>query len=412
MTYGQQRLESPKKKNRISLFEVLAVLYVMHTLLPVVGYYMPGIVYLGLFGLTFVLALPAFYRKGAYIMIGFFAISLLTLIIKLENIAGAAVYIYGELQIYLYGMIALTVICKEDPKRSRRLFWLILVMYAFTAVTTIIGNDEYPQASRFLATDTLDAFWRQRYLKANIGSFSLAYGLVLLTPLVIHLTKSKKINVILGIGLLVLIGVTLMAMEYGMAVILYAASLSLLLIPKLTTKKIIILIVVVLLFVLLFGGVVADIFEQISLSVDSDALEERFMAVAEVLRGEDKTSSTTAQNRTELYAKSWNAFANSSLMGAWGNKRIGNPGGHSFILDALGSFGLLGVVALVVVFITMYQVALKPYKKQEIYPYLLWIYMIATALMVLNPKSYGFVFLLEIPLFGHAFGDAERSNAA
>lgn len=411
MTYGQQRLESPKKKNRISLLEVLAVLYIMHTLLPAVGYYMPGIVYLGLFGLTFLLALPALYRKGAYIMLGFFAISLLTLITKLGNIAGAAVYIYGELQIYLYGMIAISVIYKEDPKRSRRLFWLILVMYAFTAVTTIIGNDEYPQASRFLATDTLDAFWRQRYLKANIGSFSLAYGLVLLTPLVIHLTKSRKINVIIGIGLLVLIGVTLMVMEYGMAVILYAASLSLLLIPKLTTKKIIVLLVIVLLFVFLFGGVLANVFEQISLSVDSETLAERFMAVADVLRGEDKTSSATAQNRTEFYNMSLRVFAETSLLGRWGRKNVSVTGGHSFVLDAMGDFGLLGIVALIVVFVTMYQLALKPYKSRNCYPYFLWTYLLACVLMIMNPKTYGMIFLLVIPLVGHAFSDEERSNA-
>ena len=410
MANGQQ-LGSPKKKNKIILLEVLAVLYIMHTLLPAVGHYMPGIMYLGLFGITFVLVLPAFYRKGAYVMLGFFAVSLLHFLLKLSNIVGAALYMYGELQVYLFGLIALTIIAYGDPKHSRRMFWLILVMYAITAVTTIIGNDKYPQASRFLATFEQDNPLNQLYTSKNIGGFSLAYALVLLTPIIIYLTKSKKMNRIIGIGFLVLLGVTLMAMEYGMAVLLYAASLSLLLIPRLTTKRIIILLVVVLLFVLLFGGLVANIFEEISLSVDSEALSERFMAIAEVLRGEDKTTSATAQNRTELYGKSWDAFINSNLLGAWGNKSVGNPGGHSFVLDAMGSFGLLGIVALVFVFVSMYKVTLKPYRTQSIYPYLLWIYLVASVLMVLNPRTYGLSFLLVGPVFGHAFSDYERSNA-
>ncbi len=405
MANGQQ-LGSPKKKNKIIYLEVLAVLYVMHTLLPAVGHYMPGIVYLGLFGLTFLLALPAFTRKGAYVMLGFFAVSLLHFLLRLSNIVGAALYMYGELQLYLFGLIALTIIANGDPKHSRRMFWLIIAMYMFTAVTTIIGNDKYPQASRFLATDTLDQFQRQQYLKENIGSFALAYGLVLITPLLMYLTKSKRINVLFGVGMLVLIGTTLLAMEYGMAVLLFAASLILFVIPRLTVKKIIIVLVVVLLFTLLFGGLVANIFEEISLSIDSDALAERFMAIAEVLRGEDKTSSATAQNRTELYGRSWDAFIDSSLLGAWGKV----AGGHSFVLDTMGFFGLLGIVAMIIVFACMYRVAIKPYKRQDYFPYLLWIYLSAVALMALNPRSYELIFLLVLPMFGHGFAE-ERSNA-
>lgn len=411
MTSGNTKTLQKKHENRLGLFEVLALLYIMHDRLPVVGYYMPSVIYLGVFGLLFVLALPAFYRKGTYIMLGFFAVSLLSFIVKLKNITTATLYLYGELQIFLNGLIALVVVAKNNQKKSRMMFWLIICMNVITCVTTIVGNDQYPMASRLLATDTIEEYLRRLYAKKNIGSFSLAYGLVLLTPLVIHLTKSKKINVIIGIGLLVLIGATLMAMEYGMAVILYAASLSLLLIPKLTTKKIIVLLVIVLLFVFLFGGVLANVFEQISLSVDSETLAERFMAVADVLRGEDKTSSVSAQNRTEFYNMSLRVFAETSLLGRWGRKNVSVAGGHSFVLDAMGDFGLLGIVALIVVFVTMYQVALKPYKKQKIYPYLLWTYLIAVVLMTLNPKSYAFVFLLVIPLFGHAFSDEERSNA-
>lgn len=411
MTYGQQRLESPKKKNRISLLEVLAVLYIMHTLLPAVGYYMPGIVYLGLFGLTFVLALPAFYRKGAYIMLGFFAISLLMLITKLSNIASAAVYIYSELQDYLFGLIALAIIAYGDPKRSRRMFWLVLAMFAFTAVTTIIGNDKYPQASRMLASLSAGDFEYSLYVKENIGNFSFGYRIVLLVPMLIYLLRSGKVHWIIGVAFLVLFGYAVFAMEYGMAVLLFAAGLILLLIPNPTTKKIILVVAILLVFVLIFGGLLADLFENISQAVDSIALSERFKTVAEVLRGEDKTSSVSAQNRTEFYNMSLRVFAETSLLGRWGRKNVSVTGGHSFVLDAMGDFGLLGIVAVIVVFVTMYQVALKPYKKQKIYPYLLWTYLIAVVLMTLNPKSYAFMFLLVIPLFGHAFSDEERSNA-
>lgn len=409
MTYGQQRLDSPKKKIPISALEVLAVLYIMHTLLPVVGYYMPSIVYLGVFGITFVLAFPAFYRRGAYVMMGLFAVSLLTLIIKLGNVANAALYVYSELQDYLFGLIALMIIAYGDPRRSRRMFWLVLTMFAITAFTTILGNEKYPQASRMLATLSAGDFEYNIYVAENIGNFTFAYRIVLFVPMLLYLVRAKKVNRILGVAILVLLGYAIFAMEYGMATLLFASCLILLLIPKPTTKKIIMIVAILLVFVLIFGGLVADLFESISEAVDSEALSERFMTVAEVLRGEDKTSSVSAQNRTEFYKKSWAAFINSNLLGAWGNKRIGSPGGHSFVLDALGDFGLVGVLALIAIFVTMYKIALKPYAKQEIYPYLLWTYLIAVVLMVLNPKSYALMFLLVIPLVGHGFGQEERS---
>lgn len=410
MTSGNTKTLQKKHENRLGLFEVLALLYIMHDRLPVVGYYMPSVIYLGVFGLLFVLALPAFYRKGTYIMLGFFAVSLLSFIVKLKSITTATLYLYGELQIFLNGLIALVVVAKNNQKKSRMMFWLIICMYVITCVTTIVGNDQYPMASRLLATDTIEEYLRRLYAKKNIGGFAMAYGLVLLTPLIIHLIKNKQVNGFIGIGLLGLFGATLFAMEYGTAVILFAASLGLLLIPKLNTKKIIIMLVVVILFVLLFGGVVADMFEQISLSVDSEALSERFMAVAEVLRG-DVISSTSAQNRTGYYEKSWRVFLETLMLGRWGRKNVEVTGGHSFVLDTMGDYGLLGIVGVLIVLASMYKLAVKPFKEEKVCPCLLWTYILEIVLMFINPKVYGVIFLLIVPLFRHAFGEQEKMNA-
>ena len=400
----------PLKKERgvlrISLFEILAVLYIAHKVLPAVGYYMPGVVYLGIFGLTMVLLLPMFRYQAAWYIFGYFIISLLTLFIKLKSLSGGVLYLYGELQIYLYGIIALRLILSGDQKACRRMFAILIFMYMVTALTTIIGNNQYPQASRILATLSNGDFLHTTYTKANIGNFSFVYELVLLAPLLIYLTRSKIIKPVFGYALLALCAVTIFTTEYGMAVILFFTSLLLLVIPKLTTKQLIVLMVIILIVLVFFTPLIAQLFEQLSMKVESRTLSERFLTVAQALSGEDvATEDGTGAARTQLYQKSLDAFWKSSCLGGWGNAKTG---GHSFVFDAMGSFGLLGIAGLIVLISTINKLCLKPYRKQAFYPFLLWTTMLGIALMFLNPKSYPFIFLCVLPLFSVAFKDQKQ----
>lgn len=406
MSHHNRQLQRQRGTLRISIFEILAVLYIAHKVIPVVGYYMPSVAYLGLFGLVAVLLLPMFRYKTAWTISGFFAISLLTLFTRLKSLSGGALYLYGELQIYLYGIIALRLIVAGDKKACRRVFAIIFAMYVITAVTTILGNEKYPQASRMLATLPSSDYYYREYVKENIGSFAFVYELVLLTPLLMYLTRSKTIKPILGYGLIILVGVTIFATEYGMAVMLFAASL-LLLLPKLTTKKLIILLVIILVVFIVGSELMAEVFENLSLNVESETLAERFLIVAETLRGEDELSGATGESRMQLYTKSLESFLETNLLGRWGS---GGIGGHSYVFDALGNFGLLGLLGVTVIFITIHGRCLKPYRNEAFYPYLVWISIAGVVLMFLNPKVYPFIFLCVLPLFGTAFKAEKRSE--
>ncbi len=393
---------------RFSVGQVLIILYIAHKLLPAVGYYMPSVVYLGLFGVTAIMLLPLLRYKVAWMMAGMFSVSLLGLILKLGNPTGAALYFYGELQIYLYGMITLWVIFSGGQNAARRAFTIIMLMYMITAVTTIFGNEKYPQASRFLATMSNDDMLYGTYTKANIGSFVFVYELVLVAPLLVYLTRSKIIKPVLGYGLLALSAIAIFSTEYGMAVILFAASLLLLVIPKLTTKRLIILLVIVLVVVILFTGLVAELFELVSRNIKSETLSERFLAIAQTLRGEDEVlEDGTGAQRIEFYKKAWDTFWTTYGMGAWGTVATG---GHTFILDTMANYGILGIVALAVFFLMIYQLCLKPYRKEPFFPYLLWICILGGILMVMNPKNYQFIYICILPLFTTAFKSLNGSE--
>jgi len=410
MSHQYQPLQNSKGIIKFSVFEILAVLYIAHKLLPVMGYYTPGVVFLGLFGLTFVLLLPLFRLKAAWAILGMFAVSSLTLISKLLSMDGSgAFYLYGELQVYLYGIITLRAITGDNVKFCRRLLVMILIMYMITAVTTYIGTINYPGAARMMATLSNTDLLYHTYVKKNIGNFTFVYELLLLLPLLIYLTKSKWLQPVLGYLLIALTGVVIVATEYGMAVLLYCVSLLLLVPRKLTTKRLMIILMVVLVVFVVGADSIAVLFERLSDSVDSETLSERFLVVAETLKGEDKLSSATGMARIELYTKSLKGFRDTAFLGKWD---IGSVGGHSFVFDTLGCYGLLGIVGMIIVFFTIYKLCLKPYQQEDFFPYMLCTCLLGVALMVLNPKIYPFIFLCVLPLFGTTLKSRERSETA
>lgn len=394
-----------------TLFEIFAVLYIAHKLLPVFGYYMPGIVYLGVFAVTFLFGLTIS-TKGDKLnftlsMLPLFSFCLLHCIryMFMGNFSSIPIYLYGELQIYLYGIIAVWYIVKNKPGRAKALFNFILICYAVTAVTTYIGCTIYPQASRVMATlSTTDALY-QLYTKSNIGGFSFIYELVLVLPLIIYMVKSKKINRIIGIMFIGLIGLVIIQSEYTTALIMYVLSLLLFIIPRLNGKKIILTTAVMILFLLISASFLADVFDNLSETVESDIVSERFSYIADLLRGESASDVSDSGDRMELYAKSLSAFWNSGMLGSWNNAKVG---GHSFIFDTMGFYGIIGIIALVAVYAVMYKVFIGKYKDRNYYAYLLYVYILGILMAVINPKTNLYIFICLIPLFAFVMDNKEK----
>lgn len=410
MYYGTRQINKKNKTAHLALFEVFAILFIAHNRLPAVGYYMPSAIYLGLFGLTFILGINAFNYKKTYTALSMFLLGALNCVLMLlmgKSFVAVAMHIYGQLQSFLYAVIALYLIYQNDPQRCKKMFIVIILMYVITAISTIWGNIEYPQASRWLATFEQNDPLNKLYTSKNIGGFSFVYELVLIAPLLIFLIRKKLLKPLLGYALLILFGVTIFMTEYATAVLLYLSNVVLLIIPKISTKKLIIVLMVVLLLFATAGGVVADIMDNVAQETDSDVLADRFGGVADYLRGEDSVSSETTENRMMRYQKSWNTFINTLFLGNW---KDGGVGGHSFVLDALAHFGLLGLVAIVVILVGKYKLCLQPYRGRAFIPYLVWCYILGVVLMVINTKVYWFVFLCAIPLFSAMLPAEQEKN--
>ena len=384
------------------LFEVLAFLYIAHKILPAVGHYMPGVVYLGLVASVFVLAFFISMSKSTVSasvrLLAVFGVSLLEFVRYLikGSVVSGLTYMYGEVQIFLYALIAIVFIYKNEFNQIRNITNLIFICYGVTAVTTFIGNSKYESASRLLATLANSDPTRQLYASQNIGGFVLVYELVLIVPLIIYMIKKRKMNRALGWGLIILLGMTIMSSEYTTALLMYVLSLTLFLIPKITKRKIIVLVVILVVLFIFNSLYFADLFEFLSENVQSNTLATRFAELAELLREGESSADGNATNRMELYKKSINAFFESGMMGTWNNSQVG---GHSFIFDTVGRYGIIGIFAMIIMYRMVYKMFIGPYRREDFYPYLFFIYMIAIFMAFINPKTYLFIFICLIPLF-------------
>lgn len=395
----------------LPVFDLLVILYFLHKLLPAVGHYMPGVIYFGIFALLFMLA---FNRIGIARKINLLGnMSLLFLGALLECvryvltgcIMSGPMYLYGEVQILLFGLAVLAYDTASMEYKKKYLFWFVVACYAFTAITTIIGNIRYSIPSRLLATtDSADS---ALYLSQNIGSFTFVYELVLITPLFIYMFKKNKINKFLSIGLVILFGLTIIKTEYTTALLLFVLSMLLFFIPNLTNSKIFTAMIVFVALLVFNSTYIADLFRYIGQNIESEVIATRFDEIAAILSGDDIVSAGNAGTRTELYKTSFNTFVNSNFAGGW-NKA--SAGGHSYILDTMAKFGVIGVFAIVVMYRVIYSLFIKPYKSKDFYCYLMYIYLVAIVLAFVNPKTYLFVFIAVFPSFAKAMERQEIKN--
>lgn len=412
MSSSQYTLRAKPKTTPWMLLDLLVIGYLAHKLFPAVGYYMPAAVYAGLFLLTVLFLLPSiaktFTSAVTLRMLCIFSVSLLTMVRYGlgGSIATIPVYLYGELQIVLFSWIALWYSSHADPVRAKRILGFIFLAYIITSVTTYIGCVNNPLASRYMAANAGDDVNYLYYTSLNIGSFTFVYELVLLTPLVIYLLKSKNINRLLGVLSLVGIGAVIVITEYTTALLVFAFSLLLLFVRRLTSKKILIFLVCLIVFIVLNTLVLADVFKQLSQSMESDStVGDRFAYLADVLSG--KGSSDDGYDRMALYEISWDTFWNTDLLGDWGGN---GAGGHSFVLDSLAHFGIVGLAAVVLMYRAIYKLVLQPYKGQNFYPYLFWLYCIGIFMAIINPKTYLFIFIGLIPLFARVMADRNAAK--
>lgn len=223
---------------------------------------------------------------------------------------------------------------------KKALINIFLVLYTVSCVTTIIGNLKYNIPSRYLATSTIEENMAYRYRMENIGGFGFCYLSLFVTPLLLYALKRKQSK--LYLIPLILSYVCAIESEYVILIGLLGIVTVWTLLDKLHNDKIILILIVELICIVVIVMNLDGIF-HFFLNITS-SYESIYRRINEIyIMYQTGTVGVTSDVflRGDVYGRSWKLFLANPLIGSWG---VSEVGGHSEILDLLGSAGLLAYV--------------------------------------------------------------------
>lgn len=275
---------------------------------------------------------------------------------------------------------------------------ILIVAILLTAITTIIGLVQFPSAARTLATIAeSDDSTAVEYWWHNIGGYDFVYICVLLYPSLILAYKLKRVNRLVFYILFALLLALIIASEYTIALLLFIISSILYFAGrKLTAKQLFILGIII--FVLLFS--LWDFFKNFLLLladiINRDSVSDRLRALA----GGVQALENFEDNRLELYTISITAFFKSPV---FGQIFVTNAyaGGHSFMLDLLANYGIIGGATIAFCYRNIYRYFFKPFSNEQGFGFVLWSFAQAILLSFVNTGMWLNVIAFFVPMISY-----------
>jgi O-antigen ligase len=214
----------------------------------------------------------------------------------------------------------------------------------------------------------------------NIGGYNFVYSTVLLYPFVILAFKMKKLHFSFVLLFTGLIWFMVIQAEYTIAVMLLLLSSLLFFVRKDITiveffKMLVIFFVLVLIFRVMIAAVLTHFAEMIGNQGMVDKINVLFLGKDAVNNFDD--------DRSALYMLSLEKFLKSPLIGMIGsNSRV--TGGHSFILDNLALYGLIGGGLMAAMYSGIFATFYRPLKDRPCYAIAVWAFLQPIVLSTIN----------------------------
>ena len=389
-----------KQYVKLNLLDFLLILIALYIIAPIVSRFISSYLTTYFYMLVVVLFIVVlFFSKRMktvndciILLFPFLCWKLLNFFIAKGNIL---IWSYGALLdlIPLLAGYYMMTFCADD--KNNFFMRLILTALAITTLTTVIGCMRHPGASRYLAT-VKDAGEAEAVLYGwlNLGGYEFVYSVVLLHPLAILAYKKGKINKWLAILCSIATIALAVYSEYTTALLMSLLSSFLYFFKKnLTVKQLLGLVVLALFMFTIFSSLFSKLLIWLAEIIDSDTMAMRLKALATGKMGADEGDN----NRFELYKRSFLTFIKNPIFGSFINGGYG-VGGHSFILDMLGQFGLCGLAILIFMYRAIYIKFFKKYQNTEGYGYVLWVFILTILLSLLNTGMWLSVLALFAPI--------------
>ena len=302
-------------------------------------------------------------------------------------------WVYSILLDFVPVLIGVYIV-SERKKKVDVFAWTIISLLIITAITSIIFLSTDSSASRILATSLdSDDETITEYNWKNIGGYEFTYILTLCYPIIILATKKKKLKPYLAAILTALILVYIFYAQYTTALLLFVISSIFWFMRKdLKRKDLIIIFIVVIAVIVLFYGLLTELFNWLADISGSEDMANRLRALA----GGEEGLENSEDNRLELYRISLETFIKSPLFGTV--FEYGSNGGHSFILDFLAQYGLIGGAILFTIYYNIYKNLFYRFRKYSGYGYVIWIFVQTVLLSTANTGMWLYFLGLFAPI--------------
>lgn len=335
----------------------------------------------------------------------FILVSVLFLIITLfYNVIGYSTLNYNELSHrftwLLMGIVSLHTINTLDRKELNRIYVgytlaIIVLMWFF-----VVAGRDYILMGEQSEASSIASTW-QSSLMMLITGISLIFF--------IHI-KSVFPRVFAMAIIIVTLYLTIFVFQRGTNVIFSFVEIIMILLFNIKNKAwvwLLSLITISLAMVLFLSDSLYMFFEWLANVSPSARLADRFESISVAMQYEDIEAGGGSLNaRNRLIGVSWNTFTSSFnhfIFGA-GEHRSDNLiiGNHSFIVDALGSFGIIGGALLFVYYKRQLQFILREINKKEnrgLYSQCIVVYAFYILRSIYGNVSFGDVSMLMMLYF-------------
>ena len=297
----------------------------------------------------------------------------------------------------------------SERKKSVAVFvWAILFLVIATAITSIIFLIDDPNAARTLATisDANDELFVE-YTWKNIGGYEFTYIFVLSYPIMILAVKKKKMALWLATILTVLLAVFIFYAAYTTALILFIISSFLWFMKKdLKGRDVFLIILIAVIVIVFFYGVLTQAFNLLADAFNDDEFAPRLRALAGGIEGIEGSE----DDRFTLYMLSVNTFLRSPLIGTI--FEYGSNSGHSFILDNLAMYGLVGGAAIAAIYYNVYRALFLRFNKYSGYGYVILVFAQTLLLSLVNTGMWLFFLGMIAPIsFKYILAEGNNENS-
>ena len=392
----------------IIFFIVFCSYYLADKLLPFLQVF--SSVYVNLTAVVFV-SIYLISNKNNYKVLKFFLPFVPILVIEFlryfsyqEGVKEFFASFYKTLLFAMPAFVAFFLLVNNFKKAILVIIKVSIIFLIITTITSIFGLLIDSNASRTLGS-TINEKVLTRYNLMNIGGFGIVYMIPLLIPMLIAMFKKRKIKIITLLLILIIFVYFVYLSQYLLALILLALSfISIVIAYNYTTRKFIFYGITTLLLFLVARPFTGDVFYVFAQHNESKLVSTRLNALGDVMYGISSNEGAYT-GRMEMYQTSFDAFISSPIIGVYfTHVKIGE---HSFILDKLGLFGIVGFVALILFYRQIYKYLYKPFKKESYYGYMIWSLITSILLAFVNPTPSMFVVCFITPLIGYSLQDKE-----